>query len=397
MILGSRYNKAGKRHIGSVKERVEDLLKPINEFFIITNIETLREEKVVQALKKQINKIDMIVLDEAHKAKSPTSSQGKNLLKLSWPRRKVALTGTILLNSPLDAYVPLKWIGYDCATYSKFKQQYCEYGGFRGVQIIGYKNLDMLQEQIKQISLRRKKEDVLDLPPKTYKNEYVEMNTEQEKFYEEIRQGILCEMDKVRINPDYAQALTTRLRQATAWTGALSTVVQQSAKLDRLEELIAEILEQGNKVLVFSTFKNTLDEVEYRMNKSFTRYVRCDGDLKDSVIWERKEEFENNPNVKVMLATWSKMGTGYTLTAANYVIFIDTPYTDGAFQQACDRAYRIGTNKNVTIITLITKNTVDERVLEIVESKRLLADYLVDGIISNNLADSRNLLEFLIS
>ena len=158
MILGSRYNKAGKRHIGSVKERVEDLLKPINEFFIITNIETLREEKVVQALKKQINKIDMIVLDEAHKAKSPTSSQGKNLLKLSWPRRKVALTGTILLNSPLDAYVPLKWIGYDCATYSKFKQQYCEYGGFRGVQIIGYKNLDMLQEQIKQISLRRKKE-----------------------------------------------------------------------------------------------------------------------------------------------------------------------------------------------------------------------------------------------
>ena len=83
MILGTRYNKSGKSYIGSMKDRIDDLLKPIKEFFIITNIETLRDNKVIEALKKQVNKIDMIAIDEAHKAKSPTSIQGKNLLKIT--------------------------------------------------------------------------------------------------------------------------------------------------------------------------------------------------------------------------------------------------------------------------------------------------------------------------
>lgn len=75
------------------------------------------------------------------------------------------------------------------------------------------------------------------------------------------------------------------------------------------------------------------------------------------------------------------MGTGHTLTAANYVIFIDTPYTDALFKQSADRAYRIGTTKNVTVITLVTKNTVDERVLDIVEGKSVLSNFVVDGVI----------------
>lgn len=73
------------------------------------------------------------------------------------------------------------------------------------------------------------------------------------------------------------------------------------------------------------------------------------------------------------------MGTGHTLTAANYAIFIDTPWTDADFQQASDRIYRIGQNKRVLIITLITKDTYDERVQEILDRKEMLSTYLVDG------------------
>ena len=85
MILGQRSTKTdpNKKYIGSLQDRVTDLQKPIKEFFIVTNIETLRDDKIIRSLQTQINKIDMIVLDEAHKAKNPQSSQGKNLLKIN--------------------------------------------------------------------------------------------------------------------------------------------------------------------------------------------------------------------------------------------------------------------------------------------------------------------------
>lgn len=121
--------------------------------------------------------------------------------------------------------------------------------------------------------------------------------------------------------------------------------------------------------------------MQRRLNKEKINHVLCDGDVKDNIIEERKQEFQTNPDCKVFLGTWQKMGTGHTLTAANYVIFIDTPYTDALFKQSADRAYRIGTTKNVTVITLVTKNTVDERVLDIVEGKSVLSNFVVDGVI----------------
>ena len=79
------------------------------------------------------------------------------------------------------------------------------------------------------------------------------------------------------------------------------------------------------------------------------------------------------------------MGTGVTLTKASYIIFIDTPWTDAEFQQCSDRIYRIGQVKNVCIITLIAKDTYDERVQEILERKEVLSDYIIDGIESDSL------------
>ena len=221
------------------------------------------------------------------------------------------------------------------------------------------------------------------------------MNDTQSKFYEQIKQGIIDEIDLVEINPAYAMSLSARLRQATAWSGILSSTILESAKLDRIEELIDEILAQGNKAVIFSSFKETLKELERRLNKNGINNVRCDGDTPDAVIEERKVKFQTNDDCKVLIGTWQKMGTGHTLTAANYLIFIDTPFTDGLFQQASDRIYRIGVTKNVTIITMITKDTVDERVQEIIENKAELADFVVDGIIKPD--GAYDFINFLLS
>lgn len=381
-VLGTRYYKrTGKPYVGSVAERVADLKKPIKEFFIITNIETLRDNNIVKAIQALNHDIDMIVLDEAHVTKDPSSQQGKNLLKLTKAKRRIALTGTLIMNSPLDAYVPLKWTGNETATYTYFKNRYCVFDQFRRGQVLSYKNLDLLHQQLSTCMLRRTKEDKLNLPPKMYTVDYVEMTDKQAILYENLKDQVRDEIDKVSLSSINPMAISMRFRQATAWTGILSSTVQESAKLNRLEDLLEEIVAQGDKALIFSVFKPTVDIIRERFKK-YNPLVMTGDITNDADIDEIRRKFQEEDENKILVGTWQKMGTGHTLTAANYVIFIDTPWTDADFQQCVDRAYRIGTTKTVHVITLVTKDTFDERVLEIVEGKKSISDYVVNASVS---------------
>jgi SNF2 family DNA or RNA helicase len=156
----------------------------------------------------------------------------------------------------------------------------------------------------------------------------------------------------------------------------LTTDTTPSAKLDRLEDLVENITAQGDKVVVFCTFKGTIPELTERLKK-YNPLV-CTGDVSDDDINKNKDKFEKEDKHKVMVCTWQKMGTGHTMTSANYAIFVYTPWTDADFQQCSDRIYRIGQSKPVFIITLITKDTYDERVQEILDRKEMLSGYLVD-------------------
>lgn len=133
-------------------------------------------------------------------------------------------------------------------------------------------------------------------------------------------------------------------------------------------------------MVVFCTFKSTVPEI-FRRLKRYNPLI-CTGDQTDEEINNRKNIFQDSDNSKVLIATWQKMGTGVTLTKANYVIFVDTPWTPADFYQACDRINRIGQHKPMFFITLITKNTYDERVQEILDRKELVSDYIVDKVVS---------------
>lgn len=331
----------------------------------------------------------MIVLDEAHKCKNQSSISSKNLLKLK-AKRKIALTGTLIMNVPENSYVSLKWTDNIRSNFTNFKKFFNVYGGFGGVQVIGYKNLDILKNIISNCSLRRKKDEVLDLPDKIYQIDYVEMKKEQQDLYDKVSEGIISELNLLDHTPTIIEELTInmRLRQITAFPGILSTEVNQSAKLDRLEELVEEIVSQGDKVLVFNTFVGACIE-EFNRLERFGPLI-CTGNQEEEEINYNKKLFEEDNSKKVMIATWQKMGAGHTLTSANYCIFVDTPWTDADFKQAADRVYRIGQNKKVTIITLVTKDTYDERVQEIIEKKEVLSNYLID-----NEEDRNNLLNIL--
>ena len=383
-ILGERVTKTGKTVFGGIKDRLNDLDNFIEEFFIITNIESLRNSDIIKSIQKGKNDIDMIVLDEAHCCKNPTATQTKNFLKLKNAKYKIAATGTLLTNSPLDAYVPLKWINEIKCNYTNFKYYFVKYGGYFNHDIIGYRHIDVLKNILSVCSLRRTK-DLLNLPPKIIIDEIVDMNDEQQKFYNDIVNGIVNNIDKVNMSNNSILSNLIRLRQATACPSILTSENISSSKIDRCKDLVEQIISNNEKVVVFSTFKETLNVLKDKLNIKNT--LICTGDISDAEISNNIDKFQTNSNYKIMLATWSKMGTGITLTASSNVIFIDTPYTNAGVQQAIDRCYRIGTKKSLIVYFLYCKDTVDEKIRDIVIDKELISDYVIDDKINDLLIE----------
>jgi SNF2 family DNA or RNA helicase len=388
VVLGEYTTRTGKIRYRSMDKRAAQLKDPIEEFFVITNLESLRDDRIIEAFKKSSNKFGMIAFDEAHKAATKTSQQGTNLLKLEAPF-KVAATGTLITNNPLSAYVPLSWTGNDQSILTTYKSQYCNFGGIKDAQVIGFKNLEVLQEEIQNCSLRRTLDQVrTDMPPKTVTLEVLEPDDNQRKFYEAIREGVKEEADKIELKSANLLALTTRLRQATACPGLLTTQKVESIKVTRCLEYIEELVSQGEKVVVLSVFKETLNDLAAKLGQF--RFSVNTGDTPDAVVASNVARFQEDPNEQVFIGTWGKVGTGWTLNAASYLICIDTPYTAAMFDQGTDRIWRVNNDRPAFITVLICDDTIDERVWEIIENKKELGEYLVDGVeFSGNINNSK--------
>lgn len=393
-ILGQRV-KGNKISIGSNKDKLNDVknLSSINSYFIITNVETLRDEAINEELQKlcKDGTIGMIAFDECHKAKNPTTQQGKGILKLQ-AETMIAMTGTPLMNNPMDLYIILKWLGYEKHAFYSFKKHYCVMGGFGGYEIVGYKNLDELQEQLDDIMLRRKKEEVLNLPEKTYIEEYVEMSPAQKKIYNEVTDEIKDNIDQISIAPNPLAELI-RMRQATGYTGILSSTVKESAKLDRMEELVEEAKENGKKVVIFSNWTQMTDVIYTRLTTKGFRIAQITGETPDAQRQSIVENFQTG-RYDAIIGTSGAMGTGLTLTAGTVEIFLDEPWNMALKEQCVDRCHRIGQKDNLTIYTLMCKDTIDEKVHMLVEQKGEMADAIVDGKITMN---NKELLNYLLS
>lgn len=407
-ILGTRYTKRPpiKMREGTAEDKLADLNNLPDCFFLITNIETLRlmsykdkkTHKTIFPIAEKIKElcsrgeIGMIVFDEAHKAKNPTSLQGQALLSLTTAKYRIPLSGTFLMNNPLDLYVPLKWTGYETHDFYNYKQHYCVFGGYDAKEIVGYKNLDELRAIMSRVMLRRTKDEVLDLPPKMYNVEYVDMLKEQEDLYEQVKWAIKQDVDKVKLNPDPLSILI-RLRQATGYPGILSSTVTESAKMNRMVEIVEELVESGQKVVVFSQWETMVMVAKKKLAKYNPAIIV--GETKTDERIKEVERFQNDPKCSVIIGTIGAMGTGFTLHAASEVIFLDEPWNRALKDQAEDRVHRIGTKGTVRITTLICKDTIDERIHEIVYKKGKMADMLLDGKMT---AENRSeIVDYLLS
>lgn len=373
-ILGSRINRKGKTVIGSSAERLADLKQIHDEYFLITNIETLRDKSIQSQIKKMCSDgiIGMTIIDEIHKCKNSQSKQGK-AIHCCCSYYKLALTGTPLMNNPVDLYNVLKWLEVENHSLTYFKNLYCEMGGFGGYEIIGYKNLDQLENSLNRNMLRRRKEEVLDLPPKIYTDELLDLDSSQDKLYRDVTNQIIEDIDRIMLLPNPLTELI-RLRQVTSNPNILTSKNITNVKYDR----IVDILESTtDKVIIFSNWTKVINPLYIKLSSLGYNPALVTGESKDPILEMNK--FQSDNTCKVILGTTPALGTGYTLTAANTVIFIDEPWSKAIKDQAEDRCHRIGTKGTVNIITLICKDTIDERIHQIIKDKGELSDRIVDG------------------
>ena len=407
-LLGSRKKKRkeGIRLEGSSEEKLEDLLhgymynddtcNPL-PFFLIMNIEAIRYKKdrkyqIRDRLIKLINSgyIGMVILDECHKGISPSSSQGYCILEI---KRKTAntkiewlpMTGTPIVNKPTDLFTPLKLVdGHSYTNYRSWRENFCIYGGFGDRVLLGYKNMPQLKQMLQSSMLRRLKSEVLDLPPKIHIIEYVEDTPYQAQLYKTLVDETAKKRDKIlaAVNP---RAEFIRLRQISGSPELVdkSIVVNKAylaknAKLTRLMDLVDTIVENDEKVIIFSNWVEPLRTV-YKFLASKNEVCCYTGTMKAEVREEHKQRFRTDPNCRILIGTVGALGPSHNLPEASNVIFYDLPWNPATLEQAEDRAYRPETKQALNVYCLISRGTVDEVVYNIIMTKDGLSKYLVDN------------------
>lgn len=322
---------------------------------------------------------------------SPSSQQGKSILEIKKQVKEhiqwIPMTGTPITSRPTDVFLPLKLVdGHASSNYYMWCQKYCIYGGFGDHEVIGYKNIPQLKSILQPNMLRRLKEDVLDLPPKVHYTEYIENTKYQQQLYDKIKEDLISKKDNIvrSLNP-LSQFL--HLRQVNGSPELVDMSISandkdylsKNAKLKRLLELLDDILaEPKEKVVIFSNWVEPLRTL-YKFIS--TKYKVCcyTGTMKPDDREKHKQAFLNDPQRRIMLGTIGALGTSHTLTVARNVIFYDSPWNPADIEQAEDRCHRPGTTDTVFVYTLITKDTVDEKVHEILSKKEGTANYIVDN------------------
>lgn len=319
-----------------------------------------------------------IVFDEAHYLKNYRSKRSRAALQLvreaSADPVIHALTGTPLTNRPRDLFPLLQIADHPLGrSFASFAKRYCDgYQGDYGLVADGATNLDELVVQLHGVMLRRTKDEVLDLPPKMRTWLDVEIHPRAvEKLNEPVRAlGRTSRRDQGR-TPEERQAQGRLL-------GALTTARRKLATLKSLQttEYLQSIVDQGEKVVVFSAFMPPT----LRFARHFgDAAVTITGDVSASDRQTRVDRFQEDESVRVLAANLHVGGVGLNLTAARQVVFNDLDWTPANHWQAEDRAYRIGQTGTVNVTYMVGVGTVDEFVRAVLQMKARVIDDLVEG------------------
>lgn len=323
---------------------------------------------------------NIIVLDEAHTIKNKDTKTSKVAMQLTGTFR-LLLTGT-----PLQNHLSEIWNLFQFATpglltdYKQFTQEF-----INPIERDQEKEPQrLLKRMLSPFILRRTKNEVLsELPEKTEITLKVELSAEERALYDRLRQEAILNLeDGGRTSAIKALAEITRLRQ-TACNAALVLPAREakkipSSKCEAFMHLVDELMQNHHRALVFSQFTSHLALIEKELKRKGIDYQYLDGSVSPTERIRRVDDFQKGEQ-PLFLISLKAGGTGLNLTSADYVIHLDPWWNPSIEDQASDRAYRIGQDKPVTVYRLIATDTIEEKIIALHQTKKSLADALLEG------------------
>lgn len=375
---------------------------------LVVNIESLAfgGSKVLEQFYKAHKRV-MLVVDESTCVKHYDSKRSKETYL--WAFRsayKRIMTGTAVTQSPMDLWGQSMVLGKGLlgfTSYFAFRNNYCvieiEYLGARTFQrVVGYRNLERLAETVKSFSHQLLKEQCLDLPPKIYTQRVVPLTPKQEQMYTQLKNEAILELEGTEIEVINVLSQITKLHQIVCGQLKIGDNEYASIENERISTLLDIVEDYEGKVIIWATYRQTLVDVARALRDKFgkgsvseyhgsiTGTERDDGvfrfkgwrptlDANHQVIGKEICVQENQS--RFMVANPQSGGFGNTWTEANLVIYYSNGYNLEHRLQSEDRNHRIGQTKPVTYIDLVTPDTVDERIMEVLRNKKNMSDLIM--------------------
>lgn len=321
----------------------------------------------------------VIITDECHYYKNNAAKRTKAVKELGkHAPHFIALSGTPIVNRPVEAYNAIKLIdGSIAPNFFTFAKRYCgaRHNGY-GWDFSGATNTQELNEKLtRTIMIRRKKADVLqELPAKM--RSFLPMELSNEKDYRTAERDFIS---YIRVQRGAASAA----RASNAETLTRIEILKQLAvagKLQQAVDWIKNFLEVDGKLVVFAVHRFVIDSL---MEAFPGQVVKIDGSVSMEERNRAVASFQNDPQIRLFIGNIKAAGVGLTLTAASNVAILELPWTPGELVQAEDRCHRIGQKDSVTIHYLLATGTIEEKIATIIDKKRQVLDSVLDGTMSS--------------
>lgn len=363
---------------------------------IAVNIEALSFDGGVSMCSKIMDIADtLFAIDESTRIKTPGSRRTRNAMKL----RKLAKYRRIMSGSPItkgveDLYSQLAFLDEDILGFSSFytfRARYCVMGGFEGRQIVGYRNTEEIKQRLDGHSFRVTKAECLDLPDKVYVERTVPLHPQQAKIYEQLRDDFMTEFSGGLVDASLAIVRLTRLQQVVCGhltppsddpdkPAAMSKPIIPVEDNPRIRETLDLVNEAEGKVIIWARFTTDLTMLAQALHKEEVQAVLYRGDVPPDERQKRLARFKTDPHVKVFLGQPSIAGLGLNMVEATTVIYYSNSFDAEIRWQSEDRCHRIGQANKVTYIDLVSKGTVDRKVVHALRKKQHIADaILIEG------------------
>lgn len=395
------------------KQKIECFFVKNNDLRIMAmNHESLQNAKGFAMAERFCKSCEnlMVVLDESDGFKNPQALRVKNLFKLKkYARFRRIMSGTPVNNSPFDLFAPFKFLNdgiLGTTSFHAFKAEYAELlkegnpllnaiktraGARFTPQVVAkdshgrpkYRNLDKLSNLIAPYSFRITRAECVDLPPKVYKTLYFDLTAEQKRAYDlaENEGRFVFEGDNVAV----FQALTIIQKLAQITSGYClvngidepQRIAGKNPKLDLLIERVAKFADEGKNIIIWARFRVEIADIAERLRQAGVSFVEYHGGIAQKQREENIVAFESR-KCNVFLANQQAAGTGLNLVSASVVFYFSNDFSLRNRLQSEDRAHRIGQTQSVTYYNIVAKGTIDEVVTRVLQSKKSVADAIVE-------------------